>query len=237
MLCNERSGGEANVKSVLALIGADIGYGDPLCLRVEGTDREAAFEALREFVDEEFAATDGALPEVVSEAGNRALPPSLCACRPGPVLGGTAVCGGIAEGAVVAVAGLDLAPGIAEAAHDSSAKEYARFKRALATVQARLEDTIAGARDAEAEVLKAHLSLLLDASLGQTVARFLESGSANVGRAILAAACSNRAAFICARDPLIYRTLARTCSRKSTGRRQCNAPPRSPPRPSCWPRV
>ena len=45
-LVNERTGVEANAKSVLALISADIQPGDPLLLRVSGAGAEAAFADL-----------------------------------------------------------------------------------------------------------------------------------------------------------------------------------------------
>lgn len=187
-LRNERTGGEANARSVLGLIGADIRHGDPLCLRIEdGPDAEAAFAALKHFVTEEFAESDSPLPELSAPGGSRALPPSLLACAPGGMLTGVPACRGLAEGAVVPVGGLNLAPGIAEAPGESPEVEFARFERAVAAARTGMESAAALARGVEAEVLKAHLSLVKDVSLAESVRKHLEAQRGTVARAILSA--------------------------------------------------
>lgn len=187
-LRNERNGNEADLKSVLALIASDIRHGDPLCLRVEGGSDEAnAFAALRHFVDAELAGTDHALPEVDAGTATVRMPPSLRACAPAGWLTGQAACRGVAEGVVVLVGGLGLAAQYADAPADSPEAEQARFERAVDAAQARLETTLALARGVEAEVLKAHLSLVRDATLRQAVSDQLRDHGGNAARAVLAA--------------------------------------------------
>ncbi len=188
LLRNERNGNEADAKSVLAMIAADIQHGDPLCLRVEGGPDEAeAFAALRHFVDVEFAATDHALPEVDSGKGAVRLPPSLRACAPGGWLTGTAACRGLAEGSVVVVGGLSLAAGMAAGPAGPPEEEYARFQRTADAARSRLETALTLARGTEAEVLKAHLSILRDPSLAKAVQDSLAKDGGNAAAAVLAA--------------------------------------------------
>ena len=186
-LRNERNGNEANVRSVLALIAADIRHGDPLLLRVEGGPDEAeAFAALRHFIDEEFAASDSPLPEVSAGTRRVPLPPSLAACAPERLLTGVAACRGLAEGSVVRVGSLSLSPGIADGPAGPPEVEYARFEGAVVQARVRLEAAAALAHGTEAEVLKAHLSLLKDVSLADAVAKFLRERGGTAAGAILA---------------------------------------------------
>ena len=52
-LTNRRSGVPANAKSVLAIIAADIRYEDECTLRVQGSDEQAALNAMRRFIEEQ----------------------------------------------------------------------------------------------------------------------------------------------------------------------------------------
>lgn len=188
ILRNERTGTEANTRSVLSLIAAGIQHGDPLCLRVErGRDDAAAFAALKRFITEDFAASDSPLPEIAASARSTPLPPSLRVCAPKPLLTGVTACRGLTEGSVVRVGGLNLASGIAGEPAGPHEVEYARFEGAVNRARVRLEAASALARGTEAEVLKAHLSLLKDVSLADAVARFLREQRGNAARAILAA--------------------------------------------------
>ena len=55
---NLRNQRQADVRSVLAMIGTDILYQDPCELVIEGEDESAAHQALTQFVRQEFAACD-----------------------------------------------------------------------------------------------------------------------------------------------------------------------------------
>ena len=70
-LINRRSGAEANARSVLSLIAADVRLGDPCGIRVIGSDEIAAGAALRQFVTRELPAIDEPL------AATEALAPML----------------------------------------------------------------------------------------------------------------------------------------------------------------
>jgi phosphotransferase system HPr (HPr) family protein len=49
VLCNERTGGSANAKSVLAIVGADIRHNDPCRFIISGPDADDAGAALSAF--------------------------------------------------------------------------------------------------------------------------------------------------------------------------------------------
>jgi len=55
---NGRNENEADVKSVLSLVSADIQYGDPCRITIQGNDEEKAFPVLKSFIDNTFADCD-----------------------------------------------------------------------------------------------------------------------------------------------------------------------------------
>ena len=112
-LINQRSGVEANVRSVLSLVAADVRLGDPCGIRISGSDEAVAGAALRQFVTHELPAIDGPLeidePLAAPGAHARMLPRAL---RDLDLLWypGTPVSRGIGRGKVVKTAGLVLPP-------------------------------------------------------------------------------------------------------------------------------
>lgn len=189
-LFNERAGTVANAKSVLALIGADIHMGDPLLLRVTGSEAEMALEELTRFLRDDFADCDSELLETPSATKFLALPRSLQATRPEKILRGTVICPGLAAGIIKRAEGLLLTDEIQERLSlqktFSNKEELARFHLAVAAVQLRLEEETASASGQLAEVLRAHASLLKDITFSEKVAKFLSTESKTVAHAILA---------------------------------------------------
>ncbi len=190
-LVNERTGVEANAKSVLALISADIHPGDPLLLRVDGSGAEAAFADLTRFLRDDFAACDSALPPVPARTENSALPRSLQAAAPVQILRGTALCRGLAEGRVRRAQGLCLTSAwqqkLAAQTNVSVADEWERFKRAVGGVRLGLEKETASASGPQAEILRTHIALLEDLTFAETVSGILNRASSAAGHAVLAA--------------------------------------------------
>ncbi|MBC8039969.1 MAG: HPr family phosphocarrier protein, partial [Opitutaceae bacterium] len=191
VLVNERTGAEANAKSVLALIGADIHAADPLLLRVSGADADAAFTALVKFLRDDFAATDAPLPPAAPIAtATLPLPRSLRAAAPERVLRGAIACRGLAEGVIVTVGSLQLSDLLQRRLASAAAPDdggLPAFHRAVAAVQSALAAEIAAARGPQADVLRAHASLLGDVSLADSVARHLARQPGPLASAILAA--------------------------------------------------
>ena len=187
-LVNERTGAEANAKSVLALISADIRSGDPLLLRVAGAGADAAFEELKRFLRDDFVDCDEDLPAAGSRV-EAALPRSLQAAMPRRILRGVALCRGLAHGAIHLAEGLRpterLLSMLADRKVVSAEEERQQFQRAVAVVHGRMEKEIAAAHGPQREVLGAHLAMLTDVAFAESVERALERESTAAARAIL----------------------------------------------------
>src|SRR5512132_4410499 len=102
-LRNERNGSLASLRSVLALVAADIHPGDPLLLQVSGPDEGEAMSWLQAYLRTERVRHDQPLPRSAAAAEVVALPPSLRSSRMAwwP---GQAVSGGVGQGRVVELA-------------------------------------------------------------------------------------------------------------------------------------
>ncbi len=190
-LTNERTGAAANAKSVLALISADIRFGDPLLLRVSGSGEDVAFEELNRFLRDDFLACDEPLPAPPPSADGPPLPRSLLAAGPERLLRGAVLCRGLAEGVIKRAEGLQPAEALLRrlAARKvvSAAKEQALFDRAVAAVHQRMEKEISAAHGVQRELLRAHAAMLKDLSFAEIVAAELAGDSTPAAHAILAA--------------------------------------------------
>jgi fructose-specific PTS system IIA-like component len=191
-LVNERTGVEANAKSVLALISADIQSGDPMRLRVSGPGEEVAFAELTRFLRDDFLACDEPLPPAPApRMEGPLLPRSLKAAAPAQLLRGAILCRGLAEGVIKRAEGLRLAEGLhrllAGRKAVSAAEELASFDRAVAAVHGRIEQEIAAARGTQREVLQAHAAMLSDVSFAESVAHALAADAIPAADAIVAA--------------------------------------------------
>src|SRR5438067_4201286 len=106
-LANRRSGSTANAKSVLAIIAADIRYEDECTLRVQGSDEQAALNAMRRFIEEELPICDEPVAEIAPNGSGRTLPRPLQHSAASYHFG-VGVIRGIGEGKVVLVRGIAL---------------------------------------------------------------------------------------------------------------------------------
>jgi len=173
------------LKSVLAIIAADVRQGDNCCVRVEGPDEESARAALRHFVDHDLPLCDEPLVEAAApdtQALPRALRQTGVTCY-----FGTAVSRGIGHGAVVVTGGLALPRGLAgESALDAN-REQQKLERAVSAVRGRIEAMLARQASAvEAAILRAHLAMVADISLISDIRGRIEDGR-SAGQAIVEA--------------------------------------------------
>src|SRR5437667_12579373 len=76
VLTNHRNRAKANLKSVLAIIAADVRQGDDCCVRVEGPVEESARAALRHFIDHDLPLCDEP-PIEIDAPDTHALPREL----------------------------------------------------------------------------------------------------------------------------------------------------------------
>ncbi|HZQ90877.1 MAG TPA: phosphoenolpyruvate--protein phosphotransferase [Terriglobales bacterium] len=185
VITNLRTGAQANAKSVLSIIGADIRDGDECSVRITGLD-EAEFQAaLRRFVDHDLGQRErAALPssEPKTKVGGR-LPRAL---RDAGVVcyAGIPVSGGIAQGAVMVAGGIALPRGPGPAGPTDAKRELAKFEHALQAARARIRQMLAReSAPAASGILRAHLALVNDVSLTESVSQRIASG-ASAGQAI-----------------------------------------------------
>ena len=137
-ITNRRTGAEADIKSVLAAIAADVRPGDACVLRVEGGDQAAALAALRRFISEELPACDEPLAEAVPESSAPKLPRGLESSG-ARYLFGLPVSGGIGQGKAVVLGRIALTADFAGVPTDGPGPEHDRIERGFAGVRARVE--------------------------------------------------------------------------------------------------
>jgi fructose-specific PTS system IIA-like component len=183
-LTNLRTRAEADIKSVLAAIAADVRPGDCCKLRVEGADQAAAMEALRRFISEELPAFDEPVAEAVPVSAVPKLPRGLESSG-ARYLFGLPVSRGIGQGKAVVLDRIALTADFADAPIDGPGPEHDRVERSFAAVRARVEGLLARhAPDTEAAILKAHLAILGDVTLRREIAQRIDRGLSAV-RAIV----------------------------------------------------
>lgn len=187
VLINQRSGAEANARSVLSLVAADVRLGDLCGIRISGSDEAVAGAALRQFVTHELPAIDGPLeidePLAAAGAHARMLPRAL---RDLDLLWypGTPVSRGIGRGKVVKTDGLVLPPELDLEPAGAPAWERERIEKALAAVRDRITDLLRrSASPTGAAILQAHMAIATDPMLAEKLAE-LVSGGASAGRAV-----------------------------------------------------
>src|SRR5215472_8446139 len=174
-LTNLRTRATADIKNVLAAIGADVRRGDACLLRVEGADQAAAMEALRRFISEELPAFDEPVAEAVPESAIPKLPRGLESSG-ARYLFGLPVSRGIGQRKAVTLGRIALTADFAGAPTDGPGPEHDRVERGFAGVRAHVELLARHAPDTEAAILKAHLAILGDVTLRREIARGIDSG-------------------------------------------------------------
>jgi multiphosphoryl transfer protein len=186
-ITNRRTGAEADIKSVLAAIAADVRPGDACVLRVEGGDQAAALAALRRFISEELPAYDEPLAEAVPESSAPKLPRGLESSG-ARYLFGLPVSGGIGMGKAIVLGRSALTADFAGVPTNGPGPEHDRIERGFAGVRASVEALLARhASGPEAAILKAHLAILGDVTLHREIAERIDLGR-SAAEAIVGAA-------------------------------------------------
>lgn len=162
-LTNLRSGATANLKSTLAIIGADVRSGDLCRVQCSGTDESRAFAALRELAERKLPHADDtttSAPQQQSVTLPRALRDAEC-----KYLTGTAVSPGIAIGEVIQAASREWPALASTHVNADPALQRDRIDAALRAATDRIGALAARAKSkTESAVLNAHLSILNDVS-------------------------------------------------------------------------
>lgn len=164
---NRRNGQRASLRSVLALISADVLYNDPCKIVISGDDADVAHTRIEQFINQEFAHCDDALVEAFA-APSTVLPRSLGAGEPQYICA-TSVSSGIAEGKPVFLGQLQLAEHLQQLSGQGKEQEWQKLSKAIHDVAQQLQTELDAlpAQTLAWQVLKAHLSMVEDAELYQ----------------------------------------------------------------------
>jgi multiphosphoryl transfer protein len=176
LLRNQRTGLVVSLKSVLAIISADVRKGDHCTVQVNGADEHSAHAALRRYVEQDLPLCELPLASGEKILGNGSVPRVLASTGVNFCFG-LPTSPGIGLGRVIVVDSLALpkAKNLASAADPQ--REMEQISSALATVRARIREKLGGARSpAEAEILEADLAIASDVLLTQKLAECLSKG-------------------------------------------------------------
>jgi fructose-specific PTS system IIA-like component len=161
-LTNERTGRTANMKSVLAMVGADVRFKDRCRIVVQGVDEREALETMAVFLKERFPHCDEVLPAVEVGAGGIRLPPGLRDAGV-TVRQGTPAVGGIGQGRIVPIAGFALPPGLPLKGVRDVVAERCRVDEGLDALEKSYAERLARpAGLIEKAVLQAHRTIARD---------------------------------------------------------------------------
>lgn len=187
LITNQRTGRTANLKSVLAIIGADIRYHDNCRLHVSGADEQNAFTTLNEFLRDEFPHCDNVLPRPNSANLTGRLPPMLQKSG-GEIRQGNPLVKGVGRGRIVQTTGLHVSAAVPQTGAADIVGETRKLDAGIATLTAEYEDRLPNAATrVEADLLKAHRSVARDPEFRAKLHEFLQSNNRTAAGAIVEA--------------------------------------------------
>jgi multiphosphoryl transfer protein len=182
-LTNLRNRVQANLKSPLAILAANVRVADACSILASGNDEQAALATLRSFVENDLPKSDDYLPPTIAGEQHRALPRVLKEAG-GNCFFGRPVQRGTATGKVVFLDRPLVTEGSDSKAAGGTAQEQQRWKEALAKVQSRIRETIAAPGPAEQKsIMRAQLAIAGDVSLSAKLEKKTAQGQ-SAGQAV-----------------------------------------------------
>lgn len=179
LVTNARTGVTADVKSVLAVLAADVGVGDACLVRVDGRDEADAGAALRSFLQHELSGYEDAPTPVTTEAAP--ILPRLLDTSGATWWRGLAVSPGVGIGRVVAATVVVCATAPRDDLDDEAPidphVERRRIDHAIQSVRARMAARLGHRTSAvEAAILSAHVAIVTDPLLLDTLLAAIARG-------------------------------------------------------------
>ena len=176
VLTNLRNGMFANLKSVLAVIAADVRHGDQCVIRIQGPDEQSAHASLRRFIEETLPKCD--TPLAVVESGVPNTMPSRVLLAAGiECCFGVQVSRGIAQGKVVILNGAVLPSSSEMSKATDSQLELRRINDAIAAVYKRIQEKLSHQTSpGGAAILQAELAMVGDVSLAEKLTEHVTRG-------------------------------------------------------------
>jgi phosphoenolpyruvate-protein phosphotransferase len=185
-LANLRTGAIASLKSVLAIISADVRQGDRCTVQVRGTDEQAAHAALLRFIEQVLPGCDVPLAGIAAITGSGALPRVLQAAGVKCCFG-SPVSHGIGQGKVLPLNGMALPSGLSARIALDPQLETGQIKRAMAAVRTRIREKLTHRNSpTETAVLEADLAIASDVSLDEKLMEHVAQGK-SAGQAVMQA--------------------------------------------------
>jgi multiphosphoryl transfer protein len=185
-LTNLRTGSVGSLKSVLAIISADVRQGDRCIVQVRGADEQAAHAALLRFIEQVLPGCDVPLAGISPISGDGTLPRTLLAAEVRCCFG-SPVSPGVGQGKLVMLSGMTLARTLRERVVTDIAAELGHVKRATAAVRARIREKLTHPRSSpETAVLQADLAIAGDVSFAQKLTEHVSQGK-SAGQAVVEA--------------------------------------------------
>ncbi|VEB96477.1 Multiphosphoryl transfer protein 1 [Cedecea lapagei] len=181
-LVNQTKSRRADAKSVLALVGADVGSGDECQLLIEGPDEQIASKALKDFIEHEFERSDA--PLTFSVESEQPLPVFLSRSS-SPVWQGKGVSHGTALAKAVYFEQVDLHAMAQRQREEPFIIQQKRLTEALQAARQRLREEIDRCEGEAAQILDAQSQLLEDETIEECLLAGREAGN---GLAALATA-------------------------------------------------
>lgn len=188
-ITRERDGGaEADLRSVLSVVGLDVRLEDACVIVAEGEDAPELIAALRHVVEHVLEKAEQAA-EAAGEAPAQAVHLPVILRRLGVAhAGGRAVCAGAGIGVAVHAGGLALPEAVASAKATDATNELAAARRAVDAVRGELSARARATRNrTEAALLDAHQQIASDPALWKAIEDGVRGGM-TAPQAVFAAA-------------------------------------------------
>jgi multiphosphoryl transfer protein len=183
-LTNLRTGSVASLKSVLAIISADVRHGDRCTVQISGADEQAAHARLLHFAEKELPKCDVPLVGLNFDTASEALPRVLKTAGVTCCFG-SPVSPGIGQGKVVLLNGLALPKGLTARLAADPQLELEQIKRAMAAVCERIREKLARSQaPTESAILQAELAIASDISLAAKLTEHVAQGK-SAGQAVM----------------------------------------------------
>jgi multiphosphoryl transfer protein len=184
LLTNLRTGSVASLKSVLAIISADVRHGDRCTVQISGADEQAAHARLLHSAEKELPKCDVPLVGLDSKTGGDALPRVLKTAGVNCCFG-SPVSPGIGQGKVVLLNGLALPKGLTARLAADPQLELDQIKRAMAAVCGRIREKLTRSQSpTESAILQAELAIASDVSLAAKLTEHVDQGK-SAGQAVI----------------------------------------------------
>jgi len=183
VLTNLRSRREANVKSVLSIIAADIRYHDRCLIQVSGADEQSAHAAVRRFVEDVLPAYEVPLAE--SMRPSRSAIPRVLMAAGVPCYAGLQASPGISRGKVIIIRAMSLPKRAPAQISLDPAKELERLRAAIAAVRNGVREKLNHSSPrVEDTVLQADLAIASDFFFAEKIAERVSLGK-SAGDAVI----------------------------------------------------